>query len=818
MKLSTFNFQLSTLLLLLFGSLCGFAATAPYVPATQAEVNAGVNTWKGVTPATLRSYAGGPTNGLTALQTTNIANSVASSVASSVAGSMVTNLAVRFTITTNLSYTNWLTSAGASNIVFNGTWTWNTDRYTKDDSSVRWISNTAAGIVMRTTGPSLAFTNDSYTGLYKTNQNQSTPPWVFYSTNPIITTNWFIAGASYQLPLAKVDFEDFGAKGDGVKLYAATVVSGNLICTNAAFGSNDVGKWAFIYSTPTNTEYTACRIVAFNNPTNVSLSTNFTQSTAYEAWYGTGNQVAVSNAISSFRGDGVVNFTGQYGDNYLFEQSVLDATSLRYAVINIPTDRSTGIITNTSRTIVIRGRTPAIVYPAFIVGGGTTNTLGTPNVGTTLLNFAKPVANATNVFVYHDGTGAGGSQFARERVFWENLTLRQPGKPTHHGMYLARSGTTYLKRLNVDVDQSANWLNYTSGLPPFFMEGIVSNANSIFGIYGPDPYNYAGVQLEDVTVAYHGTAYRLGEHTVGVGKTIGIASGALLYADGAFGSQGTYSGATFDFLYPYLCQYRIVIATNSTAREPLTVQNLLVEEGFPRADIGPLVYDPLKRGDINIQAITGNAQNTTIESTNGSWNNTILNFSYDRGVIHSNGVVYGSGAGLTSLNASALASGTVPNEALTNRTLVGQTNQSVTVFQSGVTNGQTVINSNKLELIGAGSTLTIPSAGSLLFGPGGSSATISIASDAINCNADLRTSSVWPGSDAARTVGTTANRYLGVYSFATYYPSNTLTLAQASAGITNGGHAFVTMSNSFWLLKMTNNVLYTTNLGIAFFP
>lgn len=178
----------------------------------------------------------------------------------------------------------------------------------------------------------------------------------------------------------------------------------------------------------------------------------------------------------------------------------------------------------------------------------------------------------------------------------------------------------------------------------------------------------------------------------------------------------------------------------------------------------------------------------------------------------------GSGAGLTSLNASQLTSGTVPNAALTNRTLVGQTNQSVTVFQSGVTNGQTVINSNKLELIGAGSTLTIPSAGSLLFGPGGSSATISIVSGAINYNADLRTSSVWPGSDAVRTVGTTANRYTGFYGFASYYPSNTLTLAQASAGITNGGHAFVTMSNSFWLLKMTNNVLYTTNLGIAFFP
>lgn len=600
-----------------------------------------------------------------AIRASIAATNAATLASANAAINVLSNLTVTFTITTNLGTTNFLVVENAGTVGANGGYT-NVGGWWAKGSL--WYVTNKSGMwtVERSVLPD-AYTNATPTGLFTLGAGTAPPPAVYFPSNRnTITTNWFIAGASYKVPLENVDFEDFGAKGDGIKLYAATVAAGNLICTNAAFTSADVGKRAFIYSTPSNTAYVATHIIGFNNATNVTLATNYTQSTAHEAWYGTGNYAAITNTIGSIRGDGIANFNGKFGGNYLIEQAGLDATSARYAVINIPTDRSSGIITNTSRTIVIRGQTPPVVYPAFLVGGGTTNTLGTPNVGTTLLNFAKPVANSTNVFVYHDGTGAGGSQFARERVLWENITLRQPGKPTHHGMYLARAGTTYLRNFQIDVDQSANWLNYTSGLPPFFMEGIVSNANSIFGIYGPDPYNYAGVQLEDVTVAYHGTAYRLGEHTVGMGKTIGIACGALLYADGAFGSQGTYSGATFDFLYPYLCQYRIVIATNSTAREPLTVQNLLVEEGFPRADIGPLVYDPLKRGDINIQAITGNAQNTTIESTNGSWNNTILNFSYDRGVIHSNGVVYGSGVGLTSLNASQLTSGTVPSNRFVN--------------------------------------------------------------------------------------------------------------------------------------------------------
>lgn len=572
---------------------------------------------------------------------------------------VLSNLTVTFTVTTNLSYTNFPVSVMASNGTFNANWVWDTGRYVRSDGTNKFITYSAASnswIMGSITGPNLpsAFTNDTLTGQYDTNQLQSTAPYVYFPSNAIITTNWFIAGASFKLPLTAIEAEDYGARGDAVKLYAATVASGNLICTNAAFTAEDVGKSVAIYSTATNSAYDLAKIIAFNNPTNVLLSTNFTRSTPYEAWYGTDNRVAISNALNSFTKDGLVNLNGKYGSVYMFASAILDPTNLQYAVINVPTDRSTGLLTNTSRTIVLNGQTPPMVYPAFLNAGGT-STLGTPNNGTILLNFAKPVSGSTNVFVYHDGTGAGGSQFARERFVMNNLTLRQPGQPTHHGVFLKRGGTTYLRNFAIDVDQSPNWLNATSGVPPFYMQGIVSNANTVYGIYGPDPYNYAGVTLENVTVSYHGTAYRFGEHTMGIGKVTGVACGALYESDGAFGSQGTWNGGTFPFLYSYLCQYRIVIATNSTLREPLVIGNLTVEEGYPRADIGPLVYDPYKRGDINIGAITGNGQNTTIESTNGSWNNTILNFSYDRGVIHSNGVVYGSGAGLTGVPFTGLS-------------------------------------------------------------------------------------------------------------------------------------------------------------------
>lgn len=570
----------------------------------------------------------------------------------------LSNIVVSFTITTNLSYTNYLLSINASNNSFNGLWKWSGSAFT-NQTSLRWISNTAAGVVMMAPALPNAFTNDAYTGQFKTNANQSTPPYVFYPSNAVITTNWFIAGQSQKIPLTSIDVEDFGARGDAVKLYSATVSAGNLICTNSAFTANDVGKSAVVYTTSTNTDYVLARIVAFNNATNVLLSTNFTQSTPYEAWYFTDNSAANKNALNSFTGDGVLNYTGQYGTLYGFATSAYDSFSTHYAVINLPTDRSTGLLTNTSRTIVLRGQTPPMIYPSFINAGGTT-TLGAPNTGTIFYNFSKPVSGVTNDFVLHDGIGVGGSQFGRERYLIENLTLRQPGRPTHHAMWLARAGTMYLRNFAIDVDQTTNWLNASSGEPPFYMQGIVSNANTVYGIYGPDPYNYAGVTMENVTVSYHGTAYRMGEHTVGIGKVIGVGCGALYYMDGAFGSQGTYNGSTIDFLYAYLCQYRIVVSTNSTAREPLIVGNFVAEEGFPRADIGPMVYDPWKRGDINIQAITGNAQNTTIESTNGCWNDAILNYSYNRGVIISNSAVRatsftGSGSGLTGIPASTNA-------------------------------------------------------------------------------------------------------------------------------------------------------------------
>lgn len=579
----------------------------------------------------------------------------------------VSNLMVSFTITTNLSYTNYLVAALASNNNFNGTYTWTGMRWFHS-SATKFITNNGAGFILGSqAAPNTptAFTNDTLTGQYDTNANQTTPPYVFYPSNAVIETNWFIAGQSYNLPLVKIDAEDFGVRGDAFKIYSATVNAGSLISTVAVFSAEMVGRSAVIYSTSTNTAYVLTKVIGYNNSTNVSIATNYTQATPYEAWVFTDNTVANTNALGSFTGDGIVNYNGKYGSLYGFASSIYDATTARYVVIPIPTDRSTGLLTNTSRTIVLRGQTPPMIYPAFVNAGGTT-TLGTPNTGTILYNFAAPVSGSTNTFVYHDGTSAGGSQFARERLVMENITLRQPGKPTHHGVYLARGGTTYLKNFAIDVDQTTNWLGAASGQPPFYMEGVVSNANTIYGIYGPDPYNYAGITLENVTVSYHGTAYRLGEHSVGIGRTIGVACGALLLMDGAFGSQGTYNGSTFDFLYNYMCQYRVVVSTNSSAREPLTVANFSTEEGSPRPDIGSMIYDPLKRGDINIQAITGNAQNTTIESTNGSWNDTILNYSYNRGVIISNATVRadaftGSGAGLTGITLGALPSSVVTN-------------------------------------------------------------------------------------------------------------------------------------------------------------
>ena len=66
----------------------------PATPATQAQVNAGTEPWAYVTPQTLAGsiYAGGPTNGTTAAQVTNIVNS---------AGGSLTNL--NLTIFTNVA-------------------------------------------------------------------------------------------------------------------------------------------------------------------------------------------------------------------------------------------------------------------------------------------------------------------------------------------------------------------------------------------------------------------------------------------------------------------------------------------------------------------------------------------------------------------------------------------------------------------------------------------------------------------------------------------------------------------------------------------
>ena len=80
-KMKTSNFKLPVWFWALgFGLLMlgdrAWAAGPPYAPASQSEVNAGTNSWKAVTPATLAvvlSGVTGPTNGITATTATNIA-------------------------------------------------------------------------------------------------------------------------------------------------------------------------------------------------------------------------------------------------------------------------------------------------------------------------------------------------------------------------------------------------------------------------------------------------------------------------------------------------------------------------------------------------------------------------------------------------------------------------------------------------------------------------------------------------------------------------------------------------------------------------
>lgn len=119
------------ILLLAFTAARAWADGAPYAPANQAEVNAGLNAWKAVTPKTLAGFAvlSSPTSGITANTASNIS-------AAAIANYNTTN-------TTSMAGTNWSFINNGSTIILSNQQSHATADLPLAVSSAAWLATNA---------------------------------------------------------------------------------------------------------------------------------------------------------------------------------------------------------------------------------------------------------------------------------------------------------------------------------------------------------------------------------------------------------------------------------------------------------------------------------------------------------------------------------------------------------------------------------------------------------------------------------------------------------------------------------------------------
>lgn len=592
------------------------------------------------------------------------------------------------------SDTNTLSIAASSPApAYSSNFTWNASGFFTNNASgglrralyhdgSKWnLTLNAAGTLLATNAPSGLF------GEYRTNLTMGENWVVTYQVT--LRTNIHPATVT-RTPVVWAD--DFGARGDGIKLYQVTASNSVVSAPNASFTTNDLGKTFCLYTDSTNLSYVLSHIVAVNNATNITLAPDVSRISvaSMEAVYGTDNSAFVTNALYSLLPTGG---TLKFGNGiYLFATcSTIDSANA--AVINLPepvVERwpFTYAPTNPTVTITIEGSQPPVVWTQIIRSFN--HTVGRPWAGTVLYNVAKP-RGATNSFFLHQPNPANDvsdqyfDEYGWARYFFRNLTIRQPVIPRFHGINFHRGGTLAAEYCVLDADIPADFFDtmarpkvFPSNIGGYFSGNQTNNTDQYvnvtnvaglpIGVWTPGAWNYAGSQLREVQVYFYGIGVFAGEHTYlencnfdadTIGMFVEITE---LYPYGIRGSSSAVVGVRPMFS---MDPFPIVISTNGNAHF-LNLFGPVFENddftwGWPAGT--RTITDPLNYARGVVEGIDG-LDNFKSDSTQLKWDSINSGVSDFGGRAVRNAAFAGDGAGLTNLNASALAYGKVPGARL----------------------------------------------------------------------------------------------------------------------------------------------------------
>ena len=496
------------------------------------------------------------------------------------------------------------------------TWTWNGVGYTNTvgagNKRTSILTNGVVAFWANATGTTL-FTNiapGQIYGVYRSNTTLGA--WLM--VQPTFTTN-VIAYTTNLIRGTEISLADFGYRPDGVTIYSMSVSNSVATVPGGQFNASDLGKFIHICTDAGATNFYLTRIVTINNATNITVGSDVQSlvATGVRGSYGSGNYFAWSNALAT-TGNLILTVPVGLG---LIEQAVYDGQTGNNVAIKLPATQSFNVTNSQSRTIVIKGEKPAMIYPQFTVGGAS---ISYPVDGSMVMNIAKAstLSGGRNVFVQHSWSNRVTSvppQFAAERIIIQDITFRQPVNNGFDGLWFDTGGTIHLKDVQVDKDIPAGFLNISTGDPAFWERGWFDDStNACVGLWGPGVYNYAGMALQNVTISYYGLGARFGEHTISDGKLSIVGCDTGVYFDSMITNTGS-QGAKCDLLFVYRSRYPIMVNSNSL-REIAEFASLQFETQGSRVNYH--ILDPAQKFKFFAGTVCG-PETPNVQSTNGVW-------------------------------------------------------------------------------------------------------------------------------------------------------------------------------------------------------
>lgn len=354
---------------------------------------------------------------------------------------------------------------------------------------------------------------------------------------------------------------EFGAVGDAVDLYGATLSSGIVTAASSTFSAGDTNKWMIFFKDSTNATFVSARITNVMSSTQVKLATNLTVSGSREATYGTDNRASWQAALDwlGANGGGTLEAPNGY---YLFTTQVQQDDG-NYCVLRMPYVDSASV-SNPSITIHMKGAVRPVLYAhtATTNTAALTNSVGMPNAGTVCFFPVVPVSGVSNYFIYDynrfvsfDGSSKGNNW---NRWEFSDLTFRRAWKAKVFGVGLRYGGGHYIHEVCWDAKVARNNLRYTGEHidPP---STLLEDPTGVSALITGGLFNFEGNVIENCMVNYWENGFWLGEHSLVHNCNFNVC-GEGWVADASVTASGGISGIKFTKSFYFLCRKIGIVA------------------------------------------------------------------------------------------------------------------------------------------------------------------------------------------------------------------------------------------------------------------